>query len=341
MVHDKIASLPGRPGTPRPPSQRAPHAVALVVYDGLALFELAVTSDVFGAGLTSASGAPLYRLTVCGAAPSVMTDAGLRMEVPHGLDALDTAETVVVPPTLFPDQVPAAVLDALRQARARGRRVLSLCTGAFVLAAAGILDGHRATTHWTECADLARRYPRVRVDPRVLYVDEGDLLTSAGSAASLDLCLHVLQRDYGTEIATQLARDLVVPLHRSGGQAQYIETPMPAPDTGDLLAGTISWLQAHLDQPVTADDLAARVAMSPRTFARRFLAATGTTPFQWIVRERVRLAQRLLETTSLPVDAVAHKSGFGTADNLRKHFSRALATSPQAYRRAFREPAAG
>jgi transcriptional regulator GlxA family with amidase domain len=247
----------------------------------------------------------------------------------------------VVPPTEFPDQVPGSVLDALRRARARGARVLSLCTGAFVLAGAGLLDGHRATTHWSECADLARRYPRVRVDPRVLYVDEGDLLTSAGSAASLDLCLHVLQRDYGTEVATQHARELVVPLHRPGGQAQYIETPMPAPGTGDLLAGTISWLQAHLDQPLTADDLAARVAMSPRTFARRFVAATGTTPFQWIVRERVRLAQRLLETTSLPVDAVAHRSGFGTADNLRKHFGRTLATSPQAYRRAFRQPAPG
>ncbi|HEY0932248.1 MAG TPA: helix-turn-helix domain-containing protein, partial [Trebonia sp.] len=165
--------------------------------------------------------------------------------------------------------------------------------------------------------------------------------TSAGSAASLDLCLHVLQGDYGTEIATQLARELVVPLHRPGGQAQYIETPMPPPDAGDLLADTVSWLQAHLDRPVTADDLAARVSMSPRTFARRFLASTGTTPLQWIVRERIRLAQRLLETTRLPVDAVAHKSGFGTADNLRKHFSRALQTTPQAYRRAFQEPAPG
>jgi transcriptional regulator GlxA family with amidase domain len=325
MVHDKIA---------------IPPVVAVVVYDGVALFELAVANDVFGTIITTTSGGPLYRVVICAATPSVTTDAGVRIEVPHGLDALAEAETIIVSPTQFPDQVPAAVLDALRLARSRRRRVLSLCTGAFVLAAAGILDGHRATTHWSECADLARRYPRVSVDPRVLYVDEGDLLTSAGSAASLDLCLHVLQRDYGTEIATQVARDLVVPLHRPGGQAQYIETPMPAPDSGDSLAGTIGWLQAHLDQPVTADELAARVSMSPRTFARRFLASTGTTPFQWVVRERVRLAQRLLETTSLPIDAVAHKSGFGTADNLRKHFSRALRTTPQAYRHAFREPAA-
>ena len=342
MVHDKIAILSDsdRRGTPRRPSGRRPPAVAVVVYDGVALFELAVANDVFGTDVTGTSGAPLYRVAICGAAPSVTTDGGFRMEVPHGLDSLAVAQTIVVPPTEFPDQVPAAVLDALRLARTRGRRILSLCTGAFVLAAAGILDGHTATTHWSECAVLARRYPRVSVDPRVLYVDEGSLLTSAGSAASLDLCLHVLQRDYGTEIAARVARDLVTPLHRPGGQAQYIETPMPAPDSGDMLADAIGWLRAHLDQPMTADDLAARAAMSPRTFARRFMASTGTTPFQWIVRERVRLAQRLLETTSLPIEAVAHKSGFGTADNLRKHFSRALRTTPQAYRHAFREPAA-
>jgi transcriptional regulator GlxA family with amidase domain len=344
MVHDKVAILPDpdpdRRVAPRRPSVRRPPAVAVVVYDGVALFELAVANDVFGTDVAGTSGAPLYRVAICGAAPSVTTDGGFRMEVPHGLDALEAAQTVVVLPTELSDQVPAAVLDALRLARARGRRIVSLCSGAFVLAAAGILDGHTAVTHWSECADLARRYPRVRVDPRVLYVDEGDLLTSAGSAASLDLCLHVLQRDYGTEIATRVARDLVIPLHRPGGQAQYIETPLPAPGHGDLLTDTITWLRAHLDQPVTADDLAARAAMSPRTFARRFLASTGTTTFQWIVRERVRLAQRLLETTGLPIETVAHKSGFGTADNLRKHFSRALRTTPQAYRHAFREPAA-
>ena len=232
-------------------------------------------------------------------------------------------------------------MTALRQARSRGQRLMSLCTGAFVLAAAGLLDGRTATTHWSECADLARRYPRVTVDPGVLYVDEGDLLTSAGSAASLDLCLHVLQRDYGTQVATRVARDLVIPLHRPGGQAQYIETPVPEPDGGgDLFADTISWLQAHLDQEVTVADLAARAAMSPRTFARRFPASTGTTPLTWILRERVRLAQRLLETTDLPVDAIAGKTGFGTADNLRKHFGRMLHTTPQAYRRTFRSPAA-
>ena len=337
MVQDNTANIQQAPGTdPKPP------VVAIVVYDGVALFELAAANDVFGTDVTTASGDRLYQVLICGPAPSVMTEAGFRMEVPRGLDAIDEAQTVVVLPTLSPEQVPAEVIDALRRARSRGQRLLSLCTGAFVLAAAGLLDGHTATTHWSECADLARRYPQITVDPGVLYVDEGDLLTSAGSAASLDLCLHVLQRDYGTQVATRVARDLVIPLHRPGGQAQYIETPVPEPDDGrgDLFADTISWLQAHLDQEVTVPDLAARAAMSPRTFARRFPASTGTTPLTWILRERVRLAQRLLETTDLPVDAIAGKTGFGTADNLRKHFGRMLHTTPQAYRRTFRDPAA-
>ncbi len=311
-----------------------PHPVAVVVYDGVALMELGVACDIFG-GDREITGTPLYRLSVCGAGPSVSTDAGFRIQVPARLDALRSAQTVVVPPASRPDQVPRAVLSALRQARDRGCRLLSLCTGAFVLAEAGILDGHTATTHWSECAELGRRYPRVSVDPGVLYTDETDLLTSAGSAASLDLCLHVVRRDYGTEIATQVARDLVVPLHREGGQAQYIDTPLPELDSANLFAGTVGWLQAHLDQAVTVPDLAARAVMSPRTFARRFLASTGTTPYQWILRERIRLAQRLLETSDLPIDSVAARSGLRTASNLRKHFGRALRTTPHAYRRAF------
>jgi AraC family transcriptional regulator, transcriptional activator FtrA len=323
-----IDRVPDKTATP------PPHRVAALACEGVVLFELGVTNDVFGTEITTASGDPLYELFVCGPAPSVMTDGGFRVEIPHGLDVLAAAHTVVV---LGAGPVPAApVLDALRLARSRGQRLVSLCTGAFVLAAAGLLDGHTATTHWSDCADLARRYPRVSVDPKVLYTDEGDLLTSAGSAASLDLCLHLVQRDHGTEIAAKVARDLVVPLHRPGGQAQYIETPMPPLDDGDLFADTIGWLRAHLDEQVEVADLAARAAMSPRTFARRFLASTGTTPLAWIVRERIRLAQRLLETSDLPVDVVARESGFGSPDNLRKHFGRALRTTPQAYRRAFR-----
>ena len=333
-MHDKAATMPqpARGWAPAP----EPEPVALVVYDGVPAFEIGVVCDVFGTHYAQEFGVPWYRLTVCGATPAVRLDVGLRMEVPHGLDAIGTAGTVVVLPTDQADQVPGAVLDALRAARARGQRILSLCTGAFVLAAAGILDGRRATTHWAECAELAARFPRVTVDPDVLYVDEGNLLTSAGSAASIDLCLHVVQRDFGREVATRLARELVVPLYRDGGQAQFIDTPMPVLDERHLFADTLAWLQAHLDQEVTVRDLAGRAAMSPRTFARRFLASTGVTPYQWIVRERVRLAQRMLETTDLPIDAVAVNAGFCTAGNLRKHFGRAVRTSPHAYRESFR-----
>jgi AraC family transcriptional activator FtrA len=315
------------------------HHVALLVFDRVELFELAAAIDVFGTLVTAPGGGPLYRVSVCGPDPEVVTAAGFRMQVPNGLDALGDAGTVVVVPALNDKNIPAAVLDALRAARGAGKRILSLCTGAFVLAAAGLLDGRRATTHWTDCAELAERYPLVKVDPKPLYIDDDDLLTSAGSAASLDLCLHVVQRDYGTEIATRVARDLVLPLHRPGGQAQYIEAPLPAPAEADRFSATLSWLRGNLDQPVTVAELARRAAMSPRTFARRFVAGTGTTPLQWLVTERVRLAQRLLETTDLPVDAVARKCGFSTPDNLRKHFARAVRTTPQAYRRAFRLPA--
>jgi transcriptional regulator GlxA family with amidase domain len=331
-MHDKTANFRQ--------SENGPPGVAIMALDGVTLFELGVASDIFGTDITTDSGYPLYRRYICGAAPSVMTDAGFRMEVPYGLEALEAAQTVVVLPAADPDCLPEAVSRALCLARSRGQRILSLCTGAFLLAAAGLLDGHTATTHWSECADLARRYPQVRVDPGVLYVDAGDILTSAGSAASVDLCLHVVERDHGAEIAARVARDLVVPLYRSGGQAQYIEAPMHLPDSGDLFADTMEWLRTHLADPVTVADLAARSAMSPRTFARRFLASTGTTPLAWLTRERLRFAQRLLETSDAPVDLVARESGFGSPDNLRKHFARTLRTTPQAYRRTFRAASA-
>jgi AraC family transcriptional activator FtrA len=331
-MHDKTANIRQ--------SENGPPGVAILVLDGVTLFELGVASDIFGTDITADSGCPLYRRYICSHTSSVVTDAGFRMEVPYDLKALEAAQTVVVLPVADPDRLPEAVSQVLRLARSRGQRILSLCTGAFLLAAVGLLDGHTATTHWSECADLARRYPRVRVDPRVLYVDEGDILTSAGSAASVDLCLHVVERDYGAEIAASVARDLVVPLYRSGGQAQYIEVPMHLPDSGDLFADTMEWLRTHLAEPVTVADLAARSAMSPRTFARRFLTSTGTTPLAWLTRERLRFAQRLLETSDAPVDLVARESGFGSPDNLRKHFARTLRTTPQAYRRTFRAASA-
>jgi transcriptional regulator GlxA family with amidase domain len=265
----------------------------------------------------------------------VTADGGLRIEPPYGLEKTRRVDTLIIPPTDRLDELPAEVFDALRRAHARGCRIISLCTGAFVLAEAGLLKGRRATTHWTECDELARRYPDVSVDPGVLYVDEGDILTSAGSAASIDLCLYVVRCDYGSEIATRLARELVVPPQRDGGQAQYIDTPLPALDSSNLFADTVAWVQEHLNEPLTVADLAARSAMSPRTFARQFLAATGTTPHQWLQRQRVHLAQRLLETSDFSIESVAAGSGFCTAGNLRKHFSRIMQTSPQAYRRTF------
>jgi AraC family transcriptional activator FtrA len=316
--------------------------MAVVVGDGFSLFEFSVAYDVFGTDWSDHLGVAWYRLSVCGASAGPVTaDGGLLMDVPHGLDRMAHADTVIVAPVNRPENVPAEVFEALRAAHRRGQRIVSLCTGAFILAGAGLLDGRRATTHWAECDDLARQYPKVSVDPGVLYVDDGDILTSAGSAASIDLCLHIVRRDHGTEVATQLARQMVVPPQRDGGQAQYIETPMPVLDHSNRFAATVAWLQEHLDEPVTVDDLAARCAMSPRTFARRFLDSTGTTPYRWLLRQRVERAQRLLETSDLSIDVVADRSGFCTAGNLRKHFGRLLHTSPQAYRRTFRERRAG
>jgi AraC family transcriptional regulator, transcriptional activator FtrA len=262
---------------------------------------------------------------------------GIPSVTQNGLEALRRADTVVVPPTTAHDMVGDEVCDALRRAHRRGARMVSLCTGAFVLAAAGLLNGRRATTHWSECGELSSRFPEVTVDPKVLYVDDGDILTSAGSAASIDLCLHLVRSDFGAEIANQVARELVVPPHRDGGQAQYIDAPIVSIADADLFAETFTWLEEHLAEPITIEDLAQRAAMSPRTFARRFRATTGATPYQWLLRQRIALAQRLLETGTTSIDLVASASGLGSATNLRKHFQRALCTSPQSYRRTFRE----
>jgi AraC family transcriptional activator FtrA len=310
--------------------------VALVVYDGFTPFELGVVCEVFGDDRWVAPGDPWYHLFICGDASAPITaDGGFQILVPCGLEQLSKVDTIIVSPTYRPREVPEGVFEALRQAHARGCRILSLCAGAFVLAEAGLLNGRRVATHWAECDELARRYPLLTIDPDVLYVDEGDILTGAGSAASIDLCLHIVRQDYGSEVATQLARQLVVPPQRAGGQAQYIENPLPALDSSNLFAETVAWLQEHLGDPVKVEDLAGRAAMSPRTFARQFLAATGTTPYQWLVRQRVHLAQRLLEVTDLSIEAVAERSGFSTPGNLRKHFGRIVHTSPQAYRQTF------
>ncbi|HTW19374.1 MAG TPA: helix-turn-helix domain-containing protein [Mycobacteriales bacterium] len=313
-----------------------PRTLAILVFDDLSTFEFGIAHAVFGHRCEDHRGPTWYDAVVCAAQRGpVTTDAGLVLHVPNGLRALERADTIVVLPTEPVREAPEAVLRALRRAHERGVRLVSLCSAAFTLAEAGLLDGRRVTTHWAECEQLKRSFPRLDVDPKVLYTDDGDILTSAGSAAGIDLCLSVVRQDFGAEVASHIARDLVVPPHREGGQAQYIEAPMPRPHLDDPFQQTLAWMEANLDQQVTIDDLARRSAMSRRTFIRRFTATVGVTPYQWLLRRRLHFAQRLLETTDLTVDSVAERSGFVSAVNLRKHFSRVLHTSPHAYRRTF------
>lgn len=322
--------------------------VAILVHDGLSPLEFGVACEVFGFDRSSL-GVPWYETTVAASEPGpVTTQLGFSVEALSGLEAVARADTVIVPPVApsleegadpkGPGGIDARVLDALRAAHRRGARLASLCTGAFVLAHAGLLDGRRATTHWTSAAALAARFPEIDVDPKVLYVDEGDVLTSAGAAASIDLCLYLVRIDFGAEIANAVARSLVVQPHRDGGQAQFVESPLPARPGDGALHGTLDWAVTHLGEPLTVDVLSDRAAMSPRTFARRFRAATGTTPHRWISQQRVRLAQRLLETTDFTVDHIADRCGLGTAANLRLHFDALVGVSPAAYRRSFAAP---
>jgi AraC family transcriptional activator FtrA len=311
----------------------------VLTYPGLSMFEFSVACQVFGTAEAGSLGVPWYELVVCGESPSVRCDNGMTLQVPARLAAMRRADTIVVPPCEAPEAVSETTLRAIRRAHARGARVIALCTGAFVLARAGLLDGRRAVTHWAECEHFTAQFPNVTVDPRVLYVDDGDILTSAGSAASIDLCLYVVRCDLGAEVANALARQLVVQPHRDGGQAQYIDAPMPSTPAAEPLADTLAWMTEHLDEEMTINDLASRASTSPRSFARHFLAATGTTPYQWLLRQRVQHAARLLESTDLAIDLVARRAGLRDATNLRKHFRRQLRTSPHAYRQAFRQAA--
>ena len=278
-----------------------------------------------------------YRVEPCALAPGEVpaTNGFPPVAVAHGLELLARADTIVVPgfdPRAWP--LPPELLAALRAAHARGARVASICTGAFALGAAGLLDGRRVTTHWQYAAQLAQLFPAARVDPDVLYVDEGDLLTSAGVAAGIDLCLHLLRRDHGAEGANAVARRTVVAPHRGGGQAQFIERAVP-PSEGESLEPTRAWALERIDRPLTVEQLARHACCSPRTFARRFRRETGTTPLQWLHAQRVDHARRLLEGSELPVETIAQRCGFGSAAILRQHFRRATATTPTAYRRTF------
>ncbi|HEX6750304.1 MAG TPA: helix-turn-helix domain-containing protein [Longimicrobium sp.] len=312
-----------------------PIHVVLLVLDSIVPFDLGVACQVFGYARPDL-GAMRYRMTLCAAEPGpVTTSVGFPVTVDRGLDALEEAHTIIVPGIRAYDApAPPAVVDALRAAHARGARIASICTGAFVLAEAGLLDGRKATTHWKDAALLAERYPEVCVDPRVLYVDEGQVLTSAGIAAGIDLCLHIVRRDWGAEVANALARRLVVPPHRSGGQAQFVEEPVPARPAGGL-ERTRTWTLEHLDRRVTVDEMARHAATSRRNFTRRFRAETGTSPLQWLLQQRVLRARRLLETTEMSVGRIALECGFGSALSLRDHFTREVGATPAAYRRAF------
>ncbi|OAJ58346.1 AraC family transcriptional regulator [Paraburkholderia ginsengiterrae] len=313
------------------------HVVAVVAFDRISPFHLSVPCVVFGED-RSGGGVPEFDFRVCAAETGVLTTtAGFSIAVTHGLEALADAGTIIVPSWRDPAETPpAALLDALRAAHARGAQLVGLCLGAFVLAAAGILDGRPASTHWAWADDFARRYPRVRLDPDVLYVDDGNVLTSAGTAAGLDCCLHVMRKICGAQVANHVARRLVVSPHRQGGQAQFVQQPMPPNVRGDRLSGLLDWVSGNLDVPHTLDTLADRALMSRRTFTRRFRLATGATVGAWLLAQRLARAQHLLESTDEPVEAIAGLAGFGSTASLRQHFAQAFRTSPSAWRREFR-----
>ncbi|GHF82629.1 GlxA family transcriptional regulator [Streptomyces thermodiastaticus] len=309
------------------------HRVAILALDGVTPLDLSIPAQIFKTRPETP-----YETTVCGLGDMVATSGGFSLTTGGGLDRVRTADTVIVPgyepggdpPATPPDEV----LDALVETRERGGRVVSICTGAFVLAAAGILDGLRATTHWLHIDELARDFPSVTLERDVLYVDEGDVLTSAGVCCGIDLCLHLVRRDLGAAVANRIARGLVAAPHRDGGQAQYI--PAPVTTAGQTsLSETRDWALHHLDEPITLRMLARHAGVSPRTFMRRFAAETGTTPLQWLLSARLGKARELLETTDDSVEQVARACGLGTAANLRLHFRRSLDTTPTAYRRTF------
>ncbi|MCB5178157.1 GlxA family transcriptional regulator [Streptomyces antimicrobicus] len=320
------------------------HRVVVLALAGLLPFELGIPHRIFDRA-RDAEGRRLYELATCGlAAGPVQTEADFAVHVEHGPEALAEADTVVVPASyeLGPVYEEGRLTDELAAALAHvrpGTRLVSICTGGYVLAAAGYLDGRRATTHWASAEHFQRLFPAVRVDPDVLYTDDGDVLTSAGVAAGIDLCLHIVRRDHGATVANEVARRTVVPPHREGGQAQFVERPVPQPQLASTSAAR-AWALDRLHEPLRLSDMARQQAMSVRTFTRRFREEAGVSPGRWIVLQRVERARRLLESTDLPMEQVAREAGFGTAQSLRKHLLAALGVGPTAYRRTFRTAAA-
>ncbi|MYS87674.1 GlxA family transcriptional regulator [Embleya scabrispora] len=312
------------------------HTVAILALDGVIGFDLTTPIQAFGRTRLP-DGRSAYRVRVCAVEAGAEVDAGeFTLRAPWGLEALAEADTIICPGRTDPTEpTPAAAVTALREAAARGTRIASICVGAFVLAEAGLLDGLRATTHWLGTAELAERYPEVVVDPDVLYIDNGSILTSAGAAAGLDLCLYMIRLDHGSAVAADSARDAVMPLERAGGQAQFIVHEPPAPD-GAGLEPLLGWLREHSDRELLLDDIAAQAGMSARSLNRHFRQQTGTTPLQWLHRVRISRAQHLLETTAHSVDRIAAQTGFGSPTAFRDRFKRVTGTTPQSYRRAFR-----
>lgn len=327
---------------PKPESARRrfnPLVVALV-YDGLCAFEFSCVAEVFGLARPE-FGAHWYRFETCAPARSVRGQYGIKMRVDAGLERLEDAGTVVIPGWQgIESQAPEETLAALKAAHARGARLISICSGAFVLGATGLLDGRRATTHWRYAGELARRFPKVKVDPGVLYVDEGQLLTSAGSAAGLDLCLHMVRRDFGPAVANQVARRLVIAPHRDGGQAQFLKRPVDSLESG-ALSKLLDTVRRRLHEPLRNKQLARWAAMSERTFMRRFQAATGMPPAAWITGLRLDRARELLEGTKLSIERIAAETGLGSAITMRHHFRRRVGLSPLEYRRRFSQARAG
>lgn len=312
------------------------HAIAIVAFERISPFHLSAPCVVFG---DRHPGVPPFDFVVCAPQPGrLATTAGFSIVVEHGLEKLLTADTIIVPSWRDPaERAPAALLAALVAAHERGARIVGLCLGAYVLAQAGLLDGRAATTHWAYAEDFARRHPGVRLQPDVLYLEDGRMLTSAGTVAAIDCCLYMLRQQLGGEIANSVARRLVVPPHRQGGQAQFVTQPLPANATDARLSGLLDWVRAHLDQAHTLDSLAARATMSRRTFTRHFRQMTGTTVGAWLLGERLALAQRLLESSCHSVETVSNLAGFGSAVSLRQHFRTAFGVSPVAWRRTFRD----
>jgi transcriptional regulator GlxA family with amidase domain len=304
-----------------------PHRVVALVVPDVVAFDLSIAAQIFG----HRDERERYSFAVCAERPgNVPSTTGFALEAPYGLDVLETADTVIVPGFRPLTEPPPATLEALSAAAARGARVASVCVGAFALGAAGLLDGRAATTHWQEADAFRARFPRVRLNPQVLYVDSGSILTSAGLSAGIDLCLHLVRQDYGAAAAADVARRMVVAVHRPGGQAQYARPSRPETDG---VGETLDWAVTEMHRALTVNQLARHAGMAPRTFVRRFRDVTGMTPIRWLGGQRLLEAQRLLETTRLTVDEIAARCGIGSAANLRLHMSRELGTTPTAYRR--------